>query len=230
MSRRRAPPTPASATRRARPSRAASRHLRRLQHADGYWWGELESNATIISEHVFMLHAVRPGDDDLRRRLGNELLATQRDDGVVGELVLSGPADLSTTVEAYYALRLCGDAGRRPAHGPRAGGGPRRSAAPNGSRFFTKLWLAVMGRYPWDAPAGAAARDDPAADAGAPLALPLRLLGPGHVRGADDRAVAPAHLPPAGRPRRALHRPARARAPAGARRRPAAGPRSSPAR
>ena len=127
----------------------------------------------------------------------------------------SGPADLSTTVEAYYALRLCG----LPADDPRmarardvvlALGGANRA------RFFTKLWLAVMGRYPWIGAAGAAARDDPAAGAGADVALPLRLLGPRHVRRADDRAVAQPDLPPAGGPGRALHRPARARAGAAA--------------
>ena len=39
----------------------------------------------------------------------------------------------------------------------------------NRARFFTKLWLAVLGRYPWSALPGAAARDDPAAAARAPM-------------------------------------------------------------
>jgi len=123
-------------------------HLRSLQYPGGYWWGELESNSTIASEHVFMLHLFGLATDDLRRRLGNELLATQRDDGSWANW-WNGPADLSTTVESYYALRLCGI----PADDPRLlrakevvhglGGAER-------ARFFTKLWLAVMGRYPWD--------------------------------------------------------------------------------
>ena len=82
-------------------------HLRSLQYPGGYWWGELESNSTIASEHVFMLHLFGLATDDLRRRLGNELLATQRDDGSWANW-WNGPADLSTTVESYYALRLCG--------------------------------------------------------------------------------------------------------------------------
>ena len=56
-------------------------HLRSLQYPDGYWWGQLESNSSIVSEHVFMLHLFGLATDDLRRRLGNELIATQREDG-----------------------------------------------------------------------------------------------------------------------------------------------------
>lgn len=124
-------------------------HLRSLQQPEGYWWAELESNATITAEHVFMLHALGLATDDLRRRLANELLATQEDDGA-WRVWYSGPPDLSTTVEAYYALKLCGV----PAHDPRmlrARDVVRELGGVNRARFFTKLWLAVLGRYPWDA-------------------------------------------------------------------------------
>src|SRR4029077_14176569 len=30
-------------------------HLLGLQHPEGWWWGELESNATITAEHMFLL-------------------------------------------------------------------------------------------------------------------------------------------------------------------------------
>jgi squalene-hopene/tetraprenyl-beta-curcumene cyclase len=127
----------------------AEAHLRRLQSPEGYWWGELESNATIVAEHVFLLHALGLADDDLRRRLSNELLATQGGDGG-WRVWYSGPADLSTTAEAYYALRLCGlpPSDRRMAAAREmvlSLGGVNRA------RFFTKLWLAVLGRYPWSA-------------------------------------------------------------------------------
>jgi squalene-hopene/tetraprenyl-beta-curcumene cyclase len=127
----------------------AEAHLRGLQSPEGFWWGELESNATITAEHVFLLEALGLADGDARRRLANELLATQGDDGG-WRVWYSGPPDLSTTAEAYYALRLCGV----PTSDPRlararevvlAAGGANRA------RFFTKLWLAVLGRYPWSA-------------------------------------------------------------------------------
>ena len=83
-------------------------------------------------------------DDELRRRLANELLAVQGADGG-WRVWYSGPA-LSTTAEAYYALRSCGI----PASDPRlacarevvlAGGGVNRA------RFFTGLPPAVLGRH-----------------------------------------------------------------------------------
>ncbi|WP_217915029.1 squalene--hopene cyclase [Miltoncostaea marina] len=122
--------------------------LRSQQHDAGYWWAELESNATITAEHTMMLHALGLATDDLRRRLANELLATQGEDGA-WRVWHEGPADLSTTVEAYYALRLCGV----PADDPRMARArevARALGGVNRARFFTKLWLAVMGRYPWD--------------------------------------------------------------------------------
>jgi squalene-hopene/tetraprenyl-beta-curcumene cyclase len=60
-----------------------------------------------------------------------------------------GPGDLSTTVEAWVALRLAGD----PADAPhlmaaaafvRAHGGLERS------RVFTRIWLALFGLWSWD--------------------------------------------------------------------------------
>jgi squalene-hopene/tetraprenyl-beta-curcumene cyclase len=124
-------------------------HLRGMQDPEGFWWAELESNATITAEHVFMLHAFGLATPDLRRRLANELLATQGEDGA-WRVWHGGPADLSCTVEAWYALRLCGI----PAADPRmarAQAVARAMGGANRARFFTKLWLAVLGRYPWDA-------------------------------------------------------------------------------
>jgi squalene-hopene/tetraprenyl-beta-curcumene cyclase len=124
-------------------------HLRRLQSPEGYWWGELESNPTITAEHVFLLEALGRSDGDLRHRLANELLAVQGDDGG-WRVWYSGPADLSTTAEAYYALRLCGV----PRSDPRMAAAREVVLAAGGvnrARFFTKLWLAVLGRYPWSA-------------------------------------------------------------------------------
>src|SRR5918992_977826 len=82
-----------------------------LQHRDGWWKGELESNATMIAEHLFLLHFLGLRDRDTDRLLANELLARRREDGT-WSIWFEGPADLSVTVEAYAALKLAGvDAG-----------------------------------------------------------------------------------------------------------------------
>src|SRR5438067_9674085 len=86
--------------------RAAER-LFELQHPDGYWVGELESNATMIAQHLFWHHVLGLRTPELDRKIANELLARRRDDGTWA-IWFDGPGDLDTTVEAYVALRLCG--------------------------------------------------------------------------------------------------------------------------
>src|ERR687883_819073 len=90
--------------------RAAARLLA-LQHPNGWWKGELESNATMIAEHLFLLHFLGLRERETDRLLANELLARRRDDGT-WSIWFEGPPDLSVTVEAYAALKLAGgDAG-----------------------------------------------------------------------------------------------------------------------
>ncbi|MGD9695001.1 MAG: squalene--hopene cyclase [Thermoleophilia bacterium] len=122
-------------------------HLRAARHPEGFWWGELESNPTMTAEHVFMLHALGILREQDRAPLVAELRATQYEDGGWRNWY-QGPPDLSTTVETYYALKLLGvppdDPGMARARAlvHELGGADR-------SRFFTKLWLAVLGHYPW---------------------------------------------------------------------------------
>src|SRR5919112_1393476 len=85
----------------------ATERLLSLQHTDGWWKGELESNATMIAEHLFLLHFLGLRDAETDRLLANELLARRRDDGT-WSIWFEGPLDLSVTVEAYAALKLAG--------------------------------------------------------------------------------------------------------------------------
>ncbi len=114
-----------------------------LQHPDGWWKGELESNATMIAEHLFLLHFLGLRDPETDRLLANELLARRRDDGT-WSIWFEGPPDLSVSVEAYAALKLAGvDAGDASRdYIWRAGGVPR-------TRIFTRAFLALIGQWPW---------------------------------------------------------------------------------
>jgi squalene-hopene/tetraprenyl-beta-curcumene cyclase len=129
--------------------RRGKEHLLSLQAPEGYWWGELESNVTITAEHLFMLCLFDRATPDDKRKIANEILATQGDGGG-WPVWFGGPDDLSCTVEAYYALRLAGIPADHPAlHRARAFVHDKGGA--NRVRFFTKLWLAVLGQYPWSA-------------------------------------------------------------------------------
>src|SRR5205085_11626310 len=121
----------------------ATARLLELQHPDGWWVGELESNATMIAQHLFWHHVLGLRTPELDRKIANELLARQRDDGTWA-IWWEGPGDLSTTVEAYAALRL---AGAEP--GPRARDFIRREGGVPRARVFTKCFLALLGQWPW---------------------------------------------------------------------------------
>src|SRR6059036_397519 len=121
----------------------AAERLFSLQHPDGWWKGELESNATMIAEHLFLLHFLGLRDPGTDRLLANELLARRRDDGT-WSIWFEGPADLSVTVEAYTALKLAGvDAGDATRDYIRRGGGVQKT------RIFTRAFLALIGQWPW---------------------------------------------------------------------------------
>src|SRR5437588_695727 len=120
-----------------------TRRLLELQRPDGIWVGELESNVTMTSQHLFWNHYLGLRTPDLDRRIANELLARIRDDGT-WSIWFEGPPDLSTSIEAYVACRL---AGVDPGPGAlryiqREGGIPK-------SRLFTKCFMALLGQWPW---------------------------------------------------------------------------------
>jgi squalene-hopene/tetraprenyl-beta-curcumene cyclase len=120
-----------------------TRRLLELQRPDGIWAGELESNVTMTAQHLFWNHALRLRTPELDRGIANELLARMRNDGT-WSIWFEGPADLSTSIEAYVALRMCGvDPGPEAlAYIRREGGIPR-------ARLFTKCFMALLGQWPW---------------------------------------------------------------------------------
>ena len=123
---------------------AATKRLLELQHPSGWWVGELESNATMIAQHLFWHHVLNLRTPALDRKIANELIARQRDDGT-WSIWFDGPPDLSTSVEAYAALELAGvDPGPKARDYIRSQGGIPRT------RIFTKCFLALLGQWPWN--------------------------------------------------------------------------------
>ena len=72
----------------------------------------------------------------------------QREDGTWATFY-GGPGELSTTVEAYVALRLAGDRPDDP-HMARASAWIREQGGIAASRVFTRIWLALFGWWKWD--------------------------------------------------------------------------------
>jgi squalene-hopene/tetraprenyl-beta-curcumene cyclase len=119
------------------------------QNGDGYWWYELESNVTITAEYLMLLHYLGLNSVEKDRKMADYMLNKQEQDGSWA-IYKGAMGDLSTTVEAYFALRL---AGCRPED-------PRMSRAAEfilghggveGSRVFTRIYLALFGEFQWRA-------------------------------------------------------------------------------
>jgi squalene-hopene/tetraprenyl-beta-curcumene cyclase len=130
----------------------ATQHLLSLQAPEGWWKGELETNVTMDAEDVLLRAFLGVLGPDVLRPAANWIRSTQREDGTWANY-WNGPGDLSTTVEAYAALRLAGDPAdashmRRAREWILDQGGLERT------RMFTRMWLALFGIWPWtDLPA-----------------------------------------------------------------------------
>src|SRR3982750_1030793 len=117
--------------------------LLELQRPDGVWVGELESNVTMTAQHLFWNHYLGLRTESLDRGIANELMARMREDGT-WSIWFEGPPDLSTSIEAYVALRMCG-----VDPGPNARGYIQREGGIRKARLFTKCFLALLGQWPW---------------------------------------------------------------------------------
>jgi len=87
-------------------------------------------------------------DPDTDRRLAADILARRRDDGTWSNW-WEGPADLSTTIEAYLALKLVGDPPDAD-HMARAARWVRTEGGVERARVFTHIWLSLFGLWSWD--------------------------------------------------------------------------------
>jgi len=125
-----------------------SQHLRGLQHPDGWWKGELETNVTIDAEDLFVRHYLDILTPEQKDATARWIRSKQRYDGSWATFY-AGPADLSTTVEAYVALRLAGDAADAE-HMRRAAELIRDAGGVEGTRVFTRMWLALLSLWSWE--------------------------------------------------------------------------------
>jgi squalene-hopene/tetraprenyl-beta-curcumene cyclase len=122
--------------------------LFQTQHSEGYWWAELESNVTITSEYLMLFHLLGAVDPEREACMVKHLLREQRSDGSWG-LYYGGDGDLSTAVEAYFALKLAGvDTDAEPLR--RARDFILQRGGIESARVFTKIWLALFAQYAWD--------------------------------------------------------------------------------
>ena len=123
-------------------------HLLGLQDPRGWWIGELETNVTMDAEDVLLRHFLGILTDTDLQGTARWIRSQQRPDGTWANFY-GGPGDLSTTVEAYVALRLAGDPVEAE-HMRSAAGWITGNGGLTATRVFTRMWLALSGLWDWD--------------------------------------------------------------------------------
>jgi len=117
------------------------------QLAEGFWVGELEANTTLTSEYVLFRHLIGNVDAVREQKCVGYFLSQQQADGG-WNLYYGGPGELSTTIEAYFAMRVAGVAPHEPAM-RRARQFILAQGGLTKARVFTKIFLALFGQYDW---------------------------------------------------------------------------------
>ena len=124
--------------------------LRRQQHEDGHWVGFLKTNSSIEAEWIFAMYFLGIDNDPKYDGVVKTIINEQREDGSWEAYKNAPTGNISTTVEAYAALRI---AGQNP--NSKRMTKAREWILANGGlskvRVFTKIWLALLGEWPWDA-------------------------------------------------------------------------------
>lgn len=128
---------------------AARQFLFSLQQPDGHWVGELEADTSLESDYIVMQHFLGQPDAGKIGKLARYLLEKQLPDG--GWAVYEGgPANLSLIVKAYFGLKLAGYSPEQPEL-VRAREMALELGGIQQANSFTKLYLAFLGQYDWDA-------------------------------------------------------------------------------
>ena len=119
------------------------------QHPDGYWCGELEADAMLEADYVYLHALYETGDPGRLKRAVAEILRRQNADGS-WSLYPGGPGNISLAVKCYFACKLVG----LTADDPRLVK-CRQWILEHGGvvacNTFTKIYLCSLGQYDYDA-------------------------------------------------------------------------------
>ncbi|HNL90604.1 MAG TPA: squalene--hopene cyclase, partial [Nitrospira sp.] len=118
------------------------------QHAgEGYWVAELEADTTLTSEYVMLRRFMDCVDPDRERKAVRYLKSAQLPCGG-WPIYHGGPAEISASVKAYFALKLAGVSADEPFMVQ-----ARTCILDKGgvvaANVFTKIALALFGQYDW---------------------------------------------------------------------------------
>ncbi len=119
------------------------------QHPEGYWCGELEADAMLEADYIYLHTVLESGDPGRMKRALAEILRYQNDDGS-WSIYPGGPGNISLSVKCYLSAKLMGIS----ADDPRLVKCREWVLAHGGvveCNTFTKVYLCSLGQYDYDA-------------------------------------------------------------------------------
>ncbi|NLU83465.1 squalene--hopene cyclase [Rhodococcus sp. HNM0569] len=122
--------------------------LRGRQDGTGWWKGDLDTNVTMDAEDLMMRAFLGISSQEVTEPAARWIRSQQREDGTWATFH-GGPGEISTTVEAWVALRLAGDEPDAP-HMKAAAEFVLANGGIESTRVFTRIWLSLFGLWSWD--------------------------------------------------------------------------------
>ena len=127
----------------------ARSYLLSLQNPAGYWCGELEADAMLEADYIFLHKLLDTGDPGRLQRALTEMLRYQNEDGS-WSIYPGAPGEISLSVKCYFSAKLMGI----PQSDPRLQRCRNWILAHGGvvaCNTFTKMYLCSLGQYDYDA-------------------------------------------------------------------------------
>jgi squalene-hopene/tetraprenyl-beta-curcumene cyclase len=119
-----------------------------MQKPDGHWVGELQGDTILESEMILLMAFLGRHDSEKVRKAGRYIVAQAKPEGGWSNFP-GGPADLSVSVKAYFALKIAGHDAEAP-YMKRARAAILAQGGAAGCNSFTKFYLAFLGQFPYE--------------------------------------------------------------------------------
>jgi len=114
---------------------------------DGYWCADLLVDTTLNADYIMLLNYLDLAEPTKIQKLAQHLIDEQRPEGG-WSIYKNGPAELSATVKAYWALKFAGHRTDEPLM-VRARHLIDRLGGIHHINTFSKIYLALFGQYDW---------------------------------------------------------------------------------
>ncbi len=132
---------------------AARDYLLSIQHEDGHWCGELEGDTILESEYALVHYFLGRALDHPKLRKTAEYLRRAQLPTGGWAIYPDGPPEVSSSVKAYFVLKLAGDDPKAP-HMAKAREVILELGGIEACNSFTRIYLSIFGQFEWsDCPA-----------------------------------------------------------------------------